>query len=164
MALTSGQSLGPDLEHCANGVETATDPANADGAALDPGQRKIALLKKAPDEDKIELQGNTGNLPGLAVGKMSSDQKELVQKVMGDLLAPYRQADREEAMKCVTAAGGVDKIHLSYYQQEDIGKDNVWDIWRLEGPAFVWHFRGAPHIHVWVNICSDPQHSKIAKA
>ena len=24
--------------------------------------------------------------------------------------------------------------------------------WRVEGPAFVWHFRGAPHVHVWVNV------------
>ena len=25
-----------------------------------------------------------------------------------------------------------------------------------EGPLFVWHFRGTPHIHVWVNIADDP--------
>ena len=28
----------------------------------------------------------------------------------------------------------------------------IWDIWRLEGPNFVWHFRGAPHVHAYVNI------------
>jgi hypothetical protein len=32
----------------------------------------------------------------------------------------------------------------------------VWDNWRLEGPAFVWHFRGSPHVHVWVNIAGSP--------
>jgi hypothetical protein len=31
----------------------------------------------------------------------------------------------------------------------------VWDNWRLEGPAFVWHFRGAPHVHVWVHIADE---------
>jgi hypothetical protein len=153
-----------DADHPGNVFWHQAKRANEVFAALDPDQRKIALLQKAPAEDQIELQGETGNLPGLALGKMSSDQKELVQQVMGDLLAPYRQADRDEVMKCVTAAGGVDKIHLSYYQQEDIGKDQVWDIWRLEGPAFVWHFRGAPHVHVWVNICSEAKHSKVAKA
>ena len=25
-------------------------------------------------------------------------------------------------------------------------------IWRLEGPTLVWHFRGAPHVHAYVNI------------
>jgi hypothetical protein len=36
------------------------------------------------------------------------------------------------------------------------GRDGVWDNWRLEDPAFVWHYRGAPHVHVWVNVADDP--------
>jgi len=28
----------------------------------------------------------------------------------------------------------------------------VWDVWQLESPTMVWYFRGAPHVHVWVNI------------
>ena len=38
----------------------------------------------------------------------------------------------------------------------DVGEDKVWDNWRLEGPAFVWYFRGDPHVHVWVNVADDP--------
>ena len=34
--------------------------------------------------------------------------------------------------------------------------DKVWDNWRLEGPSFVWYFRGMPHVHVWVNVADDP--------
>ena len=34
----------------------------------------------------------------------------------------------------------------------DIGNDGVWDIWKLEGPAFSWYFRGSPHVHTWLNI------------
>ena len=30
-----------------------------------------------------------------------------------------------------------------------------WDNWRLEGPSFVWHYRGFPHVHVWVNVSDD---------
>ena len=37
-----------------------------------------------------------------------------------------------------------------------LGSDCVWDNWRLEGPLFVWHFRGSPHVHVWVNVADDP--------
>jgi hypothetical protein len=44
---------------------------------------------------------------------------------------------------------------LAFYKSEDVGNDSVWDIWRLEGPSFVWHFRGAPHVHVWVNVAGD---------
>ena len=31
-------------------------------------------------------------------------------------------------------------------------KDGIWDRWKLEGPAFVWYFRGSPHVHTWINI------------
>ena len=37
-----------------------------------------------------------------------------------------------------------------------MGDDQVWDCWRLEGPSFVWYFRGTPHVHVWVNVADDP--------
>ena len=39
---------------------------------------------------------------------------------------------------------------------EEIGADRVWDNWRIEGPSFVWYFRGEPHVHVWVHIADDP--------
>jgi hypothetical protein len=87
---------------------------------------------------------------------MSSDQKEHVQKVLQTLIEPYRQADRDEVVACLAAQGGLDACHLAFYQDTDIGNDKVWDCWRLEGPAFVWHFRGNPHVHVWVNVASDP--------
>ena len=41
---------------------------------------------------------------------------------------------------------------MAFYESNDIGNDHEWDIWRLEGPTFVWHFRGAPHVHAYVNI------------
>jgi hypothetical protein len=31
----------------------------------------------------------------------------------------------------------------------------VWDNWRIEGPSFVWYYRGCPHVHVWVNVADD---------
>jgi hypothetical protein len=39
----------------------------------------------------------------------------------------------------------------------DIGNDGVWDNWRLEGPSFVWNFRGKPHVHIWINVADDPK-------
>jgi hypothetical protein len=41
---------------------------------------------------------------------------------------------------------------MAFYEQGDLEGDKVWDIWRLEGPSFVWHFRGAPHVHAYINI------------
>ena len=47
---------------------------------------------------------------------------------------------------------GFDSLHMSFYKNMDIGKDEVWDVWQLEGPAMIWYFRGAPHVHTWVHI------------
>ena len=73
---------------------------------------------------------------------------------MHELLAPYRPEDVKEAMGCLKAGGGLDQMHIAFYKEHDIGSDEIWDIWRLEGPTFVWHFRGAPHVHTYVNIAS----------
>lgn len=124
--------------------------ANEVFAALDPKQREVALLPQEPKEDKINFE--RGNYPGIAAGSLSPDQKELLNKVMADLLSPYRKEDADEVMKIITANGGMDRIHLAFYRSGDIGNDGVWDVWRLEGPGFVWHFRGSPHVHTWVNI------------
>ena len=83
------------------------------------------------------------------------DRKEHLQKVLGLMVEQYRQGDRAEAMKCIEAQGGLDACNLSFYTDQDLGKDKVWDNWRVEGPSFVWHYRGAPHVHVWVNLADS---------
>jgi hypothetical protein len=124
---------------------------------LDGKQQKQALLRKGlPREERVGFRGKGGEFQGLPVAELSSDQKEHLQKVMAMLIEPYRQSDRDEVTHCLKSQGGLDACHLAYYAQNDIGKDGVWDIWRLEGPAFVWHYRGAPHVHVWVNVAADP--------
>ncbi len=129
--------------------------ANAVFAALDGKQRALALLDRAPSEDQIRLQGAKGEFPGVPIGTLTRDQKALVQTVMRDLLAPYRPSDADEVMRDIAANGGLDKICLSFYKQDALAHDGIWDIWRLEGPALVWHFRGAPHVHTWVNVAKN---------
>lgn len=74
-----------------------------------------------------------------------------MKKVIGDILAPFRKADADEAMKHIEA-GGIDNLHLSFYKGENIGNDEVWDVWQIEGPNMVSYFRGKPHVHAWLNI------------
>ena len=124
--------------------------------ALDGKQQKLALVKDAPNESDVPFRGREGKFDGIPVAELSSDQKERVQEVLRKLIEPYRQTDRDEVVACLAAQGGIDECHLAFYQEGDIGKDKVWDIWRLEGPSFVWHYRGAPHVHVWVNVANDP--------
>lgn len=122
---------------------------------LDGKQRAIAEVKKTPAEQSVAFRGAQGTFDGIAVNTLSSDQKELVQKTLQKLIEPYRQADQDEVLACLKKQGGLDKCHLAFYTDEDLGEDRVWDNWRLEGPSFVWYFRGVPHVHVWVNIADD---------
>jgi len=122
---------------------------------LDGKQRKLALLAEAPDEARIPLRGPTAKFDGIPVAELSADQKEHVQKVLKLLIEPYRQTDRDEVTAALKKQGGLDKCSLAFYQADNLGDDDIWDNWRLEGPAFVWHYRGAPHVHVWVNVADE---------
>ena len=83
---------------------------------------------------------------------MTRDQRELVDKVLADLLLPFRKKDADEAMKDIRENGGVEELTMSFYKNLDIGNDGVWDVWQLESPTMIWYFRGAPHVHTWVNV------------
>jgi hypothetical protein len=129
-----------------------TEQVNQVFAALDPAQAKAALVTKAPKEDAVQLQGPGKQYPGIAVGTLHADQQALVEQTLKVLLAPYRQEDVEEVFSILKATGGLDQLHLAFYQEGDLDDDQQWDIWRVEGPSLVWHFRGAPHVHAYINI------------
>lgn len=129
-----------------------TKQANEVFRALDPKQAEKALIAKAPGEANVPLQGEQGTFPGVAVGELSADQKKLVEETLKVVLSPYRTEDVDEVMEILKASGGIDKLHMAFYQQGDLNGDKVWDIWRVEGPSLVWHFRGAPHVHAYINI------------
>lgn len=120
--------------------------------ALDPKQAERATISQAPKEADVQLRGPGKPYPGIAYAELSKDQQALVEKSLKVLLAPYRQEDVDKVFAILKATGGLDQLHLAFYQEGDLGNDRVWDIWRVEGPSLVWHFRGAPHVHAYVNI------------
>lgn len=125
---------------------------------LDGKQQQMALVPQAPRESMVHFRG-AAKKEGIPVTELSADQKEFARSILANLLEPYRAADQAEARKCLEAQGGLDACTLAFYQSGDLGDDKVWDNWRLEGPSFVWHYRGAPHVHVWVNVANsaDPK-------
>jgi hypothetical protein len=150
----AAESFNEKADHAGNTYWYQAMRANEVFKALDGKQRELALLEEGRAEkgtDTVKLTGKKTGLPGIPVSSLSKDQRELVNKVMADLLAPFREEDRKESMKLVEA-NGVDNLHMAFYRKDDIGNDNVWDVWQIEGPAMVWYFRGAPHVHTWVHI------------
>ncbi len=143
---------GPD--HKGNAYWYQAVRANEVYQMLDGKQREVALLNESRGEnglDTVKLTGKKEGLAGIRVADLSHDQKDHVKKVIGDILAPFRKADADEAMKHIEA-GGIDNLHLSFYKGENIGNDEVWDVWQIEGPNMVSYFRGKPHVHAWLHI------------
>jgi hypothetical protein len=123
---------------------------------LNDRQQAVALLKKAPPENAVGFRGPKGDFPGIALATLNEQQKQQAQRILQSLIEPYRQTDRDRVLACLKSQGGLDNCHLAFYEERHFSGDRVWDIWRLEGPAFVWHFHGAPHVHVWVHVADDP--------
>ncbi|MEI6659218.1 MAG: DUF3500 domain-containing protein [Planctomycetota bacterium] len=145
-----------DKDHTGNVFWPQAVAANGVYSMLDGRQRKLAMVAKTPPENAIAFRGDGHSPSGIPVSELSADQRAELERVLGVLLEPYRTVDRDEVRGCLTAQGGLDRCRLAFYQDDDLGDDGVWDNWRLEGPAFVWHFRGSPHVHVWVNIADNP--------
>ncbi len=143
-----------DSKHTNNVWWYQGQQANKIFASLDDKQKAQALVAKAEDDAprSVKLKGDALGDSGLAVGDLDGQQKQMVQKLLKDLTSPFRAFEAEEVQECIREAGGADKLRLTYFKQGDIGEDGVWDIWKLEGPAFSWYFHGEPHVHTWVNI------------
>jgi len=154
----AAQGFNEAPDHPGNAYWFQAVRANEVYEMLDGKQREQALCQAGRPErgrKTIEVSGKADGLEGIRVGDLSGDQKEHVRKVMSDLLKPFRKEDREESMKYVDPQ--FDDLHLAFYKKGDIGNDQVWDVWQIEGPTMVWHFRGAPHVHTWVNIEAPPE-------
>lgn len=131
-----------------------TQKANEVFQSLDEAQAKKALKQKIAGESRLGMRNPERPFAGIGVGELAEDQKRLVQETMKVLLAPYRQRDVDEAFALIKSSGGMDQLHMSFYRDGDLENDNVWDMWRIEGPGLVWHFRGAPHVHAYLNIAA----------
>jgi hypothetical protein len=133
-----------------------TKAANEMFASLNANQRKAAVKdgKWIDEHGTMKVPKKGAEVPGLSIGDMTKDQKELVEKIMKELVAPYRKEDGDEVMEIIKANGGMEKISLAYYQEVKPTDKEPWTYWRLEGPGFVWSFRALPHIHTFVSVNS----------
>lgn len=126
--------------------------------ALDEKQRKQATIRdKMPGEQaaSVKFRPEGEPHPGVAYADLSADQKELIEKVMSDILMPYRKEDADEVMSLVKSSGGMEKVHLAFYADADSKENEPWHFWRLEGPGFVWNYRVLPHVHTFVHIANQ---------
>jgi Protein of unknown function (DUF3500) len=152
-----GEDLYEKPHHPSNVFWHQAKAANKLYDMFDGTQRKQALvINGMPSEELVGFRGPQGKFDGIAVKSFSADQKDHLQSVLKLLLEPFRQSDQDDVVRCLKVQGGLDACHLAFYKEGDLGEDGVWDNWRLEGPSFVWYFRGNPHVHVWVHVANSP--------
>ena len=95
-------SFNEPADHAGNVYWFQAKRANEVFQALDGKQRAAALLgdpRAEQKSDTVNLKSSKTELDGLRVAEMSRDQRGLVEKVLADLLLPFREADRDEAMR-----------------------------------------------------------------
>lgn len=141
-------------DHPGNAYWFQAKRANEVFKALNGQQREMALLGDSREEtgnETVKLTGSIAGLDGIPMTELTADQKGLVRQVIGDLLAPFRKEDAQESLKYIEAAG-FDHLHMAFYKNQDLGNDQVWDVWQIEGPSMIWYFRGDPHVHCWAHI------------
>ena len=122
---------------------------------VDAGRRKLAVLEEAPVQTKIELPGRHRSLPGIPVEELADDDKDLVRQLVERVLSTYPSEDVTFARECLAANGGIDALYLSYYLHGEDGDIPEGQVFRLEGPAAVFYFRGHPHVHAFINVAMD---------
>ena len=140
-------------DHPGNAYWYQAKRANEVFRMLDGKQRESALVERVREEKEtatVALTGKRKDLPGIPMEALSADQRLMVRKVLGDLLAPFRKEDVEESLKLIEPQ--FPSLHMAFCKSMDIGNDGVWDVWQIEGPNMIWLFRGAPHVHTWVHI------------
>lgn len=122
--------------------------------ALSAEQQKKAIVKGNSGEGAGSVRFRKEH-PGLGIKDLTKDQMTLVEKAMRDILSPYRKEDADEVMQIIKTNGGMEKIHIAFYEDAAQNDRQRWHFWRLEGHGFVWNYRVLPHVHTYVNISSN---------
>jgi hypothetical protein len=120
--------------------------------SLTPAQRTRAVLEVEPMQTSIELQGPSGTFPGVPVAELDNEHRLVAVQLVDRILSTYSAADADHARQCLAANGGIAALCLSYYERGSGGRISEAQVFRLEGPAAVFHFRGYPHVHAFVNV------------
>jgi hypothetical protein len=123
--------------------------------SLDTGRKKYAVLEEAPVQTQIELQGRHASFSGIPLEELAPEGKALARELVDRIFSTYSPDDVAYARECLEANGGIDSLFLSYYQHGEDGDIPEGQVFRLEGPAAIFYFRGYPHVHAFLNVAMD---------
>lgn len=128
---------------------------NAFIKTLDAEEQKASQIEGSPRSEKPEavIRMKEDGWPGLRLGDLSDDKKKAFVDAVTRMLVMFREDDVKATVAALGKKEFLDELHLSTYGGRfDIGSDQVWDTWQIEGPRFVWYMRGMPHIHCYFHL------------
>ncbi|MCA9178302.1 MAG: DUF3500 domain-containing protein [Planctomycetales bacterium] len=122
--------------------------------SLDEQQQQRGLATVEPRAERSpDVVKSREQAPGLAIADLQDDQRAKLLETIGKMLVMFRESDVAATLKAIRDHNVLEKLHVSWYGGKyDIGDDKVWDTWTMEGPTFVWYFRGQPHIHSYFDL------------
>ncbi len=122
-------------------------------SGLTPAQRRAIRVAQAPPQTCIAAQGRGGRFDGLPIADLPVRARRLATTVVAGIMENYGEAGAADAWNCLRANGGVDGLYFADYDVDFQGGRHAGDkpsqIFRLEGPGAVFHFRGEPHVHAF---------------
>lgn len=128
-------------------------------AGLSPAMRSAARVARAPVQTLVDVQGAAGRFHGVPVADMSRSSRDQVRGILESILDTYAEPDAAYAWECIAKNGGVEAFHAADYDIDHQGGRRAGDgpsqIFRLESPAAVFHWRGEPHLHALLNVAMD---------
>jgi hypothetical protein len=122
-------------------------------------ERAAARVEQAPAQTNIGLQGSAGRFDGVPIAELAPASRKLAREVVAGILSTYADEDAAYALECVDRNGGIEALHVADYDIDYQGGRRTGDgpsqIFPLEGPAAVFHFRGEPHLHAFLHVALD---------
>lgn len=121
---------------------------------LNAEQQAKGLVSGDPRSERPEVViQKSSQTRGLDCSTLSKDQKQLFVDTMKRMMAMFRADDVAATIQSIEQRNLVDQLQVSWFPGKyDIGSDQVWDTWQIEGPEMVWYFRGQPHIHCYFHL------------
>jgi hypothetical protein len=176
-----GQQVGNGRWRVAgNAFAAHGDAANRFTASLAPAERARALLPAPPHELVLQVQGAGGRFPGVRIDSVSEAAQREAERLLDAVLSTYPAAERSRARACVEENGGLGALHFACYEdrgfypdmasyaslsaaERERRGDPYWQVWRLEGPGAIVHFKGYPHVHAYVQVVRDPARANVGE-
>ncbi len=164
-----------------NAFKAHGDALNQFYQALSEKEQGLAYQVSPPSELQLQIQGTNGVFPGLRLGDVSGAAKEVAHDMLTTLFSGFTAAQQRDAFDAISLNGGIESLHVALYRDFTFYEDGTRysdlsreqrrsriapyvQVWRIEGPAFVVHFQGYPHVHAYMNIVKDPTKIAIGEA